>query len=202
MFCPQCGINQSEDLRFCKQCGANLHAVRQAVATRDAGGKMDWSKTWMAEMFLSEAEQIRRKQELERLMGLTPEVKRYREIKAGVIVSAIGLALMIFLSILMEGIVAGGNVPHDTAEILNRIWAAGLIPFFIGLALMINGIIVSRKIVAAEREERARARTTAALNAHTAAARLPAADTAEFVPANFSVTEDTTKHLDSLSQKS
>jgi hypothetical protein len=202
MFCPQCGINQSEDLRFCKQCGANLHAIRQAVATHDTGGKMDWSKTWTAEMFMSQAEQHRRKQELERLMGITPEVKRYREIKAGVIISSVGLALMIFLSILMDGIVAGGNVPHDTAEILNRIWAAGLIPFFVGLALMINGIVVSKKIVAAEREERARAKTTDALDAHTAAQRLPAADTTEFVPANFSVTEDTTKHLDSLSQKS
>src|SRR5437868_6071423 len=120
MFCPQCGISQSEDLRFCKQCGANLHAIRQAVTTSDAGtgGKLDWNKTWVAEMFMSEAEQIKRHQELERLMGITPEVKRYREIKAGVIISSVGLAVMIFLSIFMEGIVAGGKVPHEGVEIL------------------------------------------------------------------------------------
>ncbi|PYS91028.1 MAG: hypothetical protein DMF64_13330 [Acidobacteria bacterium] len=202
MFCPQCGISQSEDLRFCKQCGANLHAVRQAVTTRDAGGKLDWSKTWVAEMFMSEAEQIKRHQELEQLMGITPEVKRYREIKAGVIVSAAGLGVMIFLSILMEGIIRSGQNPPSDAAILSRIWAAGLIPFFIGLALIINGLFVSRKIVAAaERQERARAKTTDALEAHAEAPRLQSADTTEFVPANFSVTEDTTQHLLNHSRK-
>jgi uncharacterized membrane protein YvbJ len=27
MFCPQCGANQSDDLKFCNLCGANLQAV-------------------------------------------------------------------------------------------------------------------------------------------------------------------------------
>src|ERR1041384_6513151 len=196
MFCPQCGTSQSEDLRFCKQCGMNLQAVRQAATTLDVGGKIDWSKTWVAEMFMSEAEQIRRHQELERMMGITPEVKRYKEIKAGVIISSVGVGLMIFLSILMEGIIRSGQIAHGDAEILGRLWVAGLIPFFVGVALMINGIFVSKKIVAAaEREERARAKNTDALAAHTEAPRLQAADTTEFVPVNFSVTEDTTKHL-------
>ena len=89
MFCPQCGINQTEELKFCNLCGANLHAVRQAVATRETDDKFDWSKTWVAEMFLSEAERKRRLQEqksieheLESQRGITPEVKRYNEIKA------------------------------------------------------------------------------------------------------------------------
>lgn len=195
MFCPQCGTGQSEDLRFCKQCGVNLEAVRQAVAARDAGGKIDWSKTWVAEMFMSEAEQIKRHQELERLMGITPEVKRYNEIKAGVITSAVGVALMIFLSVLMEGIVMGGKVPNDTAEILRRVWVAGVIPFLIGIGLLLNGIVVSKKLVAAlEREARA-GKIDEALNQTPAPPRLHSADTTEFVPANFSVTEDTTKHL-------
>ena len=34
---------------------------------------------------------------MERRMGITPEVKRYNEIKAGVIVSSIGVGLAIFL---------------------------------------------------------------------------------------------------------
>jgi hypothetical protein len=198
MFCPQCGTNQNDDLRFCKACGVNLHAVRQAVETRDTGGKIDWSKTWVAEMFLSESERKRREQELEVQRGITPEIKRYNEIKAGVIVSSIGIALMIFLAIFMEGIVVGGKVPHDTAEILSRIWVAGIIPFMIGLGLLINGIVVSKKLVAArERELRAGNKTTDALDQTAAPPLLSSADTTEFVPANFSVTEDTTKHLHS-----
>ena len=196
MFCPQCGISQSDDLKFCKQCGANLQAVRQAVATREPGGKINWNKTWVAEMFMSEAERTRREHELEQLRGITPAVKRYREIKAGVIVSSIGLALMIFLSILMEGVVLSGQNPPSDAAILSRIWVAGVIPFFIGLGLIINGLFVSKKLVAlAEQEARDRAKTTDALEPHTERPRLQAADTTEFVPANYSVTEDTTKHL-------
>jgi hypothetical protein len=196
MFCPQCGTNQSDDLRFCKACGVNLHAVRQAVETRDTGGKIDWSKTWVAEMFLSESERKRRELELEAQRGITPEIKRYKEIKAGVIVSSLGVAVMLVLGVLMEGVVLSGNFQPGDAEVLRRIWIAGLIPFFIGVALMINGIVVSKKLVAArERELRAGNKTTDALNQTAAPPQLQSADTTEFVPANFSVTEDTTKHL-------
>jgi hypothetical protein len=76
MFCPRCGTNQSDDIKFCKTCGGNLSAVRQAVTSRETGGKIDWSKTWVAEMFLSEAERETRKEQLERQRGITPEVKR------------------------------------------------------------------------------------------------------------------------------
>ena len=32
MFCPQCGSTQNDELKFCKSCGVNLDAVRQALA--------------------------------------------------------------------------------------------------------------------------------------------------------------------------
>jgi hypothetical protein len=41
--------------------------------------------------------------EIERRQGITPEVKRYNEIKAGVIVSSAGIGLSIFLFIFMQG---------------------------------------------------------------------------------------------------
>ena len=101
----------------------------------------------MAEMFLSAAEQKRRKEQLERERGITPEMKRVTEIKAGVIVSSVGIAVAVVLFVLMEGIVLGGKVPYDTAEILSRLWVAGVIPILVGLALIINGLIVSKKLV-------------------------------------------------------
>src|SRR5687767_14102606 len=111
MFCPQCGANQSDELKFCNLCGANLHAVRLAVATRETEEKFDWSKTWVAEMFLSESERKRREQELEHQRGITPEIKRYQEIKAGVITSCVGLGASIFLFFLMQGIILSGQNP-------------------------------------------------------------------------------------------
>jgi hypothetical protein len=200
MFCPQCGTTQSDELRFCKSCGANLEAVRQAVAMRDTGGKFDWSKTWVAEMFLSEGERKRREEELERLRGITPEVKRYNEIKGGVITASVGLALMIFLAIFMEGIVAGGKVPADTAQILNRIWVAGIIPLFVGLGLIINGVFVSKKQAeVARREMRSMPQ---ALPGSDESKTLRSADTSEFLPPDYSVTEGTTKHLSNTGTKS
>ncbi|HVG32163.1 MAG TPA: hypothetical protein VM911_03755 [Pyrinomonadaceae bacterium] len=198
MFCPQCGSNQGDELKFCKLCGANLYAVRQVVATRQTTEKFDWSKSWVTEMFLSEGERKRRAEELEHRRGITPEVKRYREIKAGVITSSVGIALMIFLYVFMPGLILSGHIPPDVAAILNRVWIAGVMPLSIGLALLINGLFVSKRLV-----EIARQRRMSNQNTQESAAEnhlLRAADTTEFAPTKFSVTEETTKHLRSTGQ--
>lgn len=199
MFCPQCGSQQRDELKFCKVCGANLQAVRQAVAVRDTDAKFDWSKTWVAEMFLSGEEQQKRKEEMERRLGITPDVKRYREIKAGVITGSIGIALMIFLYYFMQGVIMSGNVPPDAAIIISRIWIAGVFPLFVGVALLTNGLIVSKRMV--EIAKRAREAELNALQEGRARQALGSADTTEFIPSGLSVTEGTTKHLGSPGQK-
>lgn len=201
MFCPQCGSSQSDDLKFCKSCGANLQAVRLAAAARgDEADKFDWSKTWVAEMFMSESERKRRNEHMERLRGITPEVKRYNEIKGGVIVASIGLGVMIFLNIFMQGVILSGGPSSGEAEILSRIWISGIIPFFIGLALIINGLFVSKRQVEAAR--RASLDYPPDTLNDTPDSLKPAnpntlrpADTSEIIPPNFSVTDSTTRHL-------
>lgn len=169
-----------------------MFAVRQAVESREVEEKkFTFGDTWMAEMFLSPAAQARRKAEIEGHLGITPEVKRYNEIKAGVIVSSIGVALMIFLAVFMEGIVLGGKVPEDTAAILSRLWIAGVIPFFIGLALMINGVVVSKRLVEISKKNSA---APDALPFKEPSSLRPA-DASEFIPTDYSVTDHTTKHL-------
>ena len=199
MFCPQCGSQQRDELKFCKVCGANLQAVRQAVAVRETGEKFDWSKTWVAEMFLSGEEQQRRKEEMERRLSITPEVKRFNEIKAGVITGSIGIALMIFLYYFMQGVIASGNVPPDAAAIISRIWIAGVFPLFVGVALVTNGLFVSKRMV--EIAKQAREAGANALQAGWERPALGSADTTEFIPSGLSVTEGTTKHLGSPGEK-
>ncbi len=199
MFCPQCGSTQSDELKFCKACGANLHAVLQVMAARETGEKIDWSKTWVAEMFLSEGERKRRKEELERQRGITPEVKRYNEIKAGVITGSVGLGVAIFLYVFMQGIILGGKVTPDTAEILSRLWIAGVIPLSVGLALIINGLFVSKRLVEIARQGSQAGSNI--LEGETESHYLRSADTTEFSPSGFSVTEETTKHLSASGQK-
>src|ERR1051325_5042556 len=146
MTCPRCNSNQTDDVKFCTVCGANLLAVRQALVV-ERPDDFDWSKTWLAEMFMSHAEQKRRRAAIEVASGLTPEVKRYNEIKAGVITTSVGIALAAFLFIFMQGLILNSSVTRDAAVILTRLWAVGLIPFFVGVALIINGVVVSKKLV-------------------------------------------------------
>jgi hypothetical protein len=185
MFCPQCGTNQSDELKFCKSCGANLYAVRQVVATRDIDQKFDWSKTWVAEMFLSEAERNRRK-------GITPEEQRSKEVKAGVITASVGIGVAIFLYVFFQGVILSGNVAPDAVEILSRLWVVGVIPLCVGLALVFNGLVVGRRAVRASSDE---PEASGSLKSETSPHFLPSADTANLDPPLFSVTDETTRHL-------
>src|SRR2546429_8194100 len=164
MFCPQCG-SQNDALRFCKSCGVNLEAVRHATATRKPDEKFE--------------------------CGITPENKRYGEIKAGVIASSVGIGVMIFLYFLMQGIILSGQNPPSDAAILSRIWLAGIIPFFVGFALIVNGLFVSKRQV--EIQQRGSNAGEHALKTEGETPMLPSADTTEFITPPSRVTQRTTK---------
>jgi len=195
MICPRCASNQNDEIKFCTSCGANLQAVREAVQAPDATGKFNWNNTWVADMFMSGQMAEVRKQEMERRLGITPEVKRYNEIKAGVIVSCVGIAVSIFLFFIMGAI--ANQTQHD-GELLRSIWLAGLIPFMVGVALIINGAVVSKKMVEVIEREQNKAKN---LDEAPAARGLRSPDTNEFIPVNYSVTDSTTRHLENSERK-
>ncbi|HQZ83063.1 MAG TPA: hypothetical protein PLR83_07570 [Pyrinomonadaceae bacterium] len=177
MFCPKCGSTQEEGLRFCKVCGAHLAAVKQALATPDRGEKA----------------------ELDRLKGTTPDSRRRNEIKAGMITGSIGLGLMIFLYIFMQGLILSGQTSPGDAEILSRLWIVGIIPMLVGGALIINGFYVSKLFGGArtpveELDTTTPTPTTGELPANDPEYLGPA-NTTRFPATPFSVTDETTRHL-------
>ena len=177
MFCPQCGSTQSDDLNYCKACGANLQAVRGALVKGvEPEEKLDWSNTWVAEAVMTRAEKDRRRR-------LTPEQKRRREIKAGVITFAAGISLAVVLSVIMEAIVINGHISDLAKDILSRVWIVALIPVLVGLALIFNGVFISRKTADGDNPK-------GTLD--------DLAKTNELPPAQpfASVTDHTTRHLD------
>jgi hypothetical protein len=186
MFCPRCASEQSDDLKFCKSCGANLQAVRQVIDAREPPGKIDWNKTWVADMFLTHAERRRRDEEIELQRGLTPEVKRANEIKGGVITSCVGAGVAIFLYVLMQGIIQSGRAAPGADAILSHVWVAGVIPIFVGLALVINGVFVSRKLTEIHRE---------GPEPDPRSLNVGVSDSPDSLAPGFSVTEQTTRHL-------
>ena len=162
MLCPRCGANQTGEIKFCTSCGANLQAVRNALDSYNS----------------------------ERPLDTTAEVKRYNEIKAGVIVSSVGIAVAIFLFVFMRGI--AGSVSDDEAEVISRLWIAGIIPFMVGMALILNGLIVSKKLVEIEERNKKKAHN---LEGGPTPRELRSPDTSSFIPAGMSVTDQTTRHL-------
>lgn len=197
MFCPRCGSSQNEDLKFCTVCGVNLLSVRHAVEAPETGEKTDRG-SWFATM-AADAESQRRKDELDHQRGITAEIKRYNEIKGGVITASVGLAFAIFIDVFMHGLVLSGKVASDVAEILTRLWLAGLIPIFVGVALIINGMFISKRLAKIVREA---AKPSPGLpEKDTNPLVLRSAETTEFIPTGFSVTEGTTKHLSSSANK-
>ncbi|HKX31006.1 MAG TPA: hypothetical protein VJ302_25175 [Blastocatellia bacterium] len=196
MFCPQCGVDQNQELKFCKKCGANLQAVRQALSSREPQppATPDWGKSWAA--FLSATAAQRREDEMEQYRGIMPEVNRYREIKAGVITTSVGLAVMICLHFLAQGLIVGGTVATSTGEILSSLWVAGMIPFLVGIGLMVNGLLVSKKLAeSVERKMRFNREQQLEFDKSTAPLFPGSADPAESTPADFSIVDETTRHL-------
>jgi len=185
MFCPQCAQSQPDDLNFCKSCGTNLGAVRNALVPTAAGDKFDWNKTWLAEMMMSSEEKTRRSARLAKMPDA--EMKRRNELKAGVITASAGVGLTIAVYSIMQGIIASGAVDAAAVAILSRVWVAALIPVFVGIALILNGLFISRKGPAS------------AIDATGQQDILPPAEAHQLTPAvPFSVTDETTRHLDAI----
>jgi len=195
MFCPQCGSTQPDDLNYCKACGAHLQAVRTALGSRSTDEGFDWNKTWVAEMLMSGEESVRRAAEIDRLRGITPEVRRRREIKAGIITASAGIGLTVVLAVIMEGIIASGAASGAAIVILSRLWIVGLIPILVGAALVINGLFVSKPPASVDDEQ-----------IPPAAGTLPGQQPEYLAPADttnkldrhepFSVADETTRHLE------
>ena len=95
----------------------------------------------------------------------------------------------------MQGV--AGHVKPEDAEIIRRIWIAGIIPFMVGLALIINGLVISKKMVEIQNREQ----RTEGLEEGATPRTLRPADTSQFIPTGASVTEGTTRHLSNTGQK-
>lgn len=182
MFCPQCGTQATEAIKFCKQCGANLRAVQEAIWRPESQGAGDSGKNSVAEM-------IRARDEVQRRRGGTAAEKRLNEIKGGVITSAVGLGVTVFLFFLMNA-VAAGLPPHE-AEIVRHIYLAGLIPFLIGLAITFNGLFISKRLVELRRERPPGDGPPPLAGAETGEIARPAMPPA----GDYSVTDETTTRL-------
>jgi len=141
MFCPSCGLEERQLNQFCRACGADLRIVRvalekpdnitqSAAAAREEIGRAIAAKIRDTQK-ISELKKVANEvlPEIEKFLE-SPEQKRLRRLRAGVVISAIGIGttLMFILISLAE---------EDALFMIG----AGLITFFIGLGIILNGLL-------------------------------------------------------------
>lgn len=198
MFCPGCGLEEIQSNQFCRACGTDLRPVRfaleapdtitaSAVSARDEIGRAVAAK--IREASLSELPDVAEEvlPEIEKFLE-SPEEKRLRRVRAGIVTSFIGI---------------GGTVAFSVAAILMKdngifmVAGAGLVCFFIGLAVIVNGLFltVPRKRLSDRSTEGAGQRE---LDARAPSLDVKTNDLALPEPTNLfsSVTENTTRHLE------
>src|SRR6266566_2428873 len=140
MYCPICGSEERQPGQYCRACGTDLRVVRRGLErpdeiTASAVSAREQISQAMAEK-IREMESSRDLQriaedvvpKIEKFLE-SPEEKRLRRVRAGVVTAAIGLGatLLIFLMSIEA---------HDLLPFISL----GLIPFFIGLGLLVNGL--------------------------------------------------------------
>lgn len=152
MYCPACGSEERQHSQYCRACGTDLRAVRitlerpdaiteSAVSARDEIGRAvaeKIRKTESASELHKVAEDVL--PEVEKFLE-SPAERRLRRLRAGLIMACIGLGASL-------GAVIASAIVEDKEFVVLVI--PGLVAFFIGIAIMLNGLIftVPRKQLA------------------------------------------------------
>ena len=108
MFCPSCGSEERQATQFCRACGLDLRAVRMSIERPDSITASAVSAR--EEIGRAVADQIRRVEDAHDLKRVaedvlpqiekfleSPEEKRLRRVRTGVVTAAAGLGGAIFM---------------------------------------------------------------------------------------------------------
>ncbi|MCI0390409.1 MAG: hypothetical protein MOB07_16785 [Acidobacteria bacterium] len=145
MFCPTCGSEQRG--QYCRSCGKDLRPVHAALENPDAIMTPALSaRDEIGRAFADKIREMKSAKELSKVVEdvlpqiaeflETPEEKRLRRLRAGVITAAIGLGAALAFAFL--GIIIMNNTDDDYL-VLFFMAGLGLTTFLIGLGIMFNG---------------------------------------------------------------
>src|SRR5207302_5552194 len=174
MFCPQCGVESSTDLKFCRSCGANLRVIGKALSLSDAIARSDsvpakikdLVKNIKIEKVTDEVARAMEKMNKEIVRSYseptgrqpwwihgrtkTPEQRRERHLTSGMIKFFSGGGLSIFLYFLSHSLVLRlppdviAKIPFEIDPVVRVLWLIGLIPMLSGLGHILAGFTIRR----------------------------------------------------------
>jgi hypothetical protein len=142
MFCPGCGAEERLRSQFCRVCGTDLRAVRTGLERPDA--ITESAVTAREEIGRAIAAKIRDVQSGQDLKHIgnyvlpqlssfleSAEEKRLKLVRAGIILTSVGAAASLLFVVLSAVI---------NEHVFLALSASGLVPFLLGLGLVINGL--------------------------------------------------------------
>src|SRR5437588_2529508 len=146
MFCPSCGSEDKQASQYCRACGTELRIVRVSLERPDSITSS--AATAREEIGRAVAQKIREVQDARELKKVaedvlpqiekfleSPEEKRLRRMRAGVITAASGLGTCIV------GLVLASVIYGSVGQTLTVGGAGlGLLMFLVGLGLVLNAL--------------------------------------------------------------
>lgn len=202
MYCPSCGSEERQLSQFCRACGTDLRVVRNSLENPDAITQSAVSAREHIGMAVADKiRQMKSAKDLERVAEdvlpyfekflESPQERRLRRIRAGVITAAIGLGATI-VTFLMA---------MDKIDVFPFI-TPPLITFLVGLGIIINGMMFTvprKKLPGSADDALSQKVLDSGVNRPAYEMPAPAHLTNELAPASkpqlSSITEHTTHHL-------
>ena len=141
MYCPSCGSEERQLSQFCRACGTDLRLVRNTLERPDADTASAISaREQISRAFADRIREAETGKDLEHIAEdvlpqfekffESPEERRLRRVRAGVITGTIGLGYTI-ISLVMAS---------EKPDLIPFV-TPGLITFLVGLALVVNGLL-------------------------------------------------------------
>ena len=199
MYCPSCGSEERQLSQFCRACGTDLRVVRNSLEHPDAITASAISAREQIGMAVADKiRQMSSAKDLERVAEdvlpsfekflESPEEKRLRRIRNGVITAAVGFG----------GAVAVTLMALEKTDLLPLI-TPWLITFMIGLGVILNGLLFTlpRKELPGNQFD-AMSQRALDMNNRVVYEAPPPSRTNELAPGTnpqASITEHTTHHL-------
>src|SRR6266550_1400953 len=148
MYCPTCGSEERQPSQYCRACGTDMRGVRLSLERPDSitasavSAREQISQAKAEKIRQMEPDDLKRVAEdvlpqIEKFLE-SPEEKRLRRVRAGVVVAASGIGTGIL------GLIMGAVLHGPDAESALIVIGLGAIAFAIGLAFVLNGLLFTR----------------------------------------------------------
>lgn len=142
MFCPNCGSEDRQLSQYCRSCGTDMRAVRQGLEKPESVmASVTSAREEIGRAIAARIRDVRDANDLKMLEDVLPEVEKFfetpeerrlRRIRAGVVMAMCGLGGTLFFYLM--------SIKEQDAFFLVML---GVTAFLIGLGIILNGLLLT-----------------------------------------------------------